>query len=472
MKKFITISVCAAILIIGCKQLKEMQAVQQAIKTKNYKIALSNLEKLKAVLDTLQEKDQKKYYPMYYHYKVLALYADGKNKKSNYEVGMAFKDLEKYEKKIGIQKYTIPTKYVLDTMLKRIQKKGMQTYKSKNYATSSDAFYQIYMLQPKDTSFLDNAAITALQGKKYDKSIAYYEKLLKLGFTGIRQQFKGIDTKTGKEVFFANKMDMVFQLKLKKVKDTTTTLTESKVGNIVKNLALAYIAKGEKKQALQAIQNAKKMFPNDYMLIINEANIYYEFGDNEKFMAGLEKAKEIQPENPVLHYNIGVMLLNQTEDAQKKLNEFDKKHREKLKKIKNNRKNKKKIKTLKKNYQIQRTKKVNANKELLSKTKKSFQQAIKFKKDYKDAYYNLGVIFLREADPIVEEMNNNLQNFKKYDALMVKKKAVEKNALPYFEKAHELAPKDESIMKTLINLYESLEMEKQRKAMIKKRKSL
>ena len=68
------------------------------------------------------------------------------------------------------------------------------------------------------------------------------------------------------------------------------------------------------------------------------------------------------------------------------------------------------------------------------------------------------------TSPIVEEMNNNLSNFKKYDALNLKQKEVYKDALPYFEKTLELKPKNEGTLKTLIGLYELLEMYSKQKA--------
>ena len=43
----------------------------------------------------------------------------------------------------------------------------------------------------------------------------------------------------------------------------------SKVGDIAKNMALNYISKGDNQEALKAIDDAKKIYPNDYSLIIS-----------------------------------------------------------------------------------------------------------------------------------------------------------------------------------------------------------
>ena len=67
--------------------------------------------------------------------------------------------------------------------------------------------------------------------------------------------------------------------------------------------------------------------------------------------------------------------------------------------------------------------------------------------------------------PIVEEMNNNLSNFDKYDALLLKQKAVCREALPYYEKAYEYNPKSADLVRTLASLYEILEMYDKQKEM-------
>jgi tetratricopeptide (TPR) repeat protein len=194
---------------------------------------------------------------------------------------------------------------------------------------------------------------------------------------------------------------------LKTVSSPLTYQTESRTGTVAKNIALSYIEKGDNQGALDAISEAKKLFPNDYTLVISEANIYYKLGDNKKFLEGLKEAITIKPNDPQLYYNVGVLTLEQgyAEEAIK-----------------------------------------------------SFTKATELKPDYADAYNNIGVAILERTKPIVDEMNENLSNFKKYDALNLKQKEVYRDALPYFEKTLELKPKNEGTLKTLINLYELLEM--------------
>ena len=239
-------------------------------------------------------------------------------------------------------------------------------------------------------------------------------KLLEIGYTGIKTQYKAESKINGESVFFNSKKDMDKQVMMKVVIHPEVVVSESRAGGIAKNIALSYIAKGDEQGALKAIEDAKKIFPDDYTLIISEANIYFKLGDNEKFLSGLKRAIELRPDDPQLYYNIGVLTLEQG---------------------------------------------------YVEEAIASFEKAIELRPDFADAYNNIGVAILDETKAIVDEMNKNLNDFKKYDELMVKQKAVYKKALPYFEQSVEHDPKNESVMKTLIGLYELLEMYDKQKAM-------
>ncbi len=72
--------------------------------------------------------------------------------------------------------------------------------------------------------------------------------------------------------------------------------------------------------------------------------------------------------------------------------------------------------------------------------------------------YNVGYLTLANDEKLVEEINANLKNAKKYEELMTKRKAMYSEALPYFEKAYQLNVKDENT-KTILRLtYETLGM--------------
>jgi len=70
---------------------------------------------------------------------------------------------------------------------------------------------------------------------------------------------------------------------------------------------------------------------------------------------------------------------------------------------------------------------------------------------------NLSAAILSGQLAIVNEMNNNLSNFKKYDELEAKQKELYKKALPYLEKADGIKRSLETV-RSLLNIYDILEM--------------
>lgn len=72
--------------------------------------------------------------------------------------------------------------------------------------------------------------------------------------------------------------------------------------------------------------------------------------------------------------------------------------------------------------------------------------------------YNVGFLLLNDDAKLVEEINANLKNIKKYDELNAKRKAMFLKALPYFERAHQLDVTNEDTKTTLRLFYETIGM--------------
>jgi hypothetical protein len=67
---------------------------------------------------------------------------------------------------------------------------------------------------------------------------------------------------------------------------------------------------------------------------------------------------------------------------------------------------------------------------------------------------------LTEEKALVEEMNKNLSNFDKYDALQEKQRVLYKTALPFLLKADGIK-RTKGTVRTLLNIYDTLRMEKE-----------
>ena len=185
--------------------------------------------------------------------------------------------------------------------------------------------------------------------------------------------------------------------------------SESKVGEIAKNVALIYIEQGKTDEAIAAIEKAKKSNPNDLNLILSEANVYYKMGDHDKYKVLIKKALELDPNNVDLVFNLGVFAAqeNQFEEA--------------------------------KGY---------------------YNKAIEMDSGYKNAYMNMAALILDQEQVIIDEMNNlgtSAADNKKYDELKEKRQQLYKDAVPYLRSVLDLDQSDVGAARTLMNIYSALD---------------
>ena len=319
-----------------------------------------------------------------------------------------------YEKQIGKDKYTKEAEPMLNAIIQKVSERAINLYNNdKDYKKAAKDFYLTYVLSPTDTSFLYNAAVSASLAEDFDTSLEYYRKLQEIGYTGISTQYFAVSKDTGEKENVGSLSNQQTYIKLGTHSNPTSENTESKQGDIIKNIGYILINQGKTDEAIEAIKEARKADPKDLNLILNEAQLYIQLEKMDKFAQLMEEAISLDPNNPTLFFNLGV---------------------------------------------------VNQNENKIEEAIKYYEKAIEIKPDYGDAYMNLAVAILSGEEALVKEMNNNLSNFKKYDELEKKQKALYKKALPYLEKADDLN-RSEDTVKSLINIYDILEMNDKAKAL-------
>jgi tetratricopeptide (TPR) repeat protein len=417
MKKFTTLLIAILITTTSFAQKKELKTAEKALESNSFTEALSALNSIDTSIDSAKEKYKTKYYFLLGK----ALYANGTTPENFDKSAKAFNTLFDLEKN-GKKKYSTDASGILNSMIKNVADQASKDYNqaillNKNvdtkeksldmFSNAGDGFEKVYHLSATDTAFLQNSALSFFFAKKYDKSVANYQKLIDLGYTGAVTIYQATSIVNGQIVGFPNKKEMDRQVKLKLVTDPKVTVRESQINSIIKMIAKNYIAMEDNDKALAAIKEAQKASPDDYGLLVDEANVYFAMGNNDMFKQKLEEAVKINPSDPMLHYNIGVMKMEQKDNEGAIV---------------------------------------------------SFNKAIELKPDYKDAYNNIGAAILAKAEPIVEEMNANLTDFDKYDILQAKQMKIYKEALPYYEKVYEMDGKNISVIQTLMGIYENLEM--------------
>ena len=388
----------------------ELKTAEKALKANDFATAMSAVNQAEGLIANADQKTKAKFY----YLKGMALYQNGNPNADVQKVGDAFNELINYENQTNKPKYSSEVGVLLNKMIIAVAdnasnsySKAIETKEDADYLKAAKEFQQVYALSPRDTSYLDNAALVYYFGKDYDSSIKLYEELLALNYTGITTVFVATDKASGEDVVYGDKKSMDLQVKLGLAENPREEKKESRREMIFKNLAQNYADKGNNEKAMEIIAKGRKEFPSSYSLLIDEANIYYKAGDNAKFKERLEEAIRLNPTEPTLYYNVGVMNMDQKN---------------------------------------------------IDEAIKNFEKAIELKPDYADAYNNIGAAIIEKAAPIIDEMNKSLADFKKYDKLQVQQFDIYRKALPYYEKAYELNPKSINIIQTLMGLYENLEM--------------
>ncbi|WP_139958465.1 tetratricopeptide repeat protein [Flavicella sediminum] len=403
MKNQLLLLMALAISVSVTGQKKELKAAAKALKKGKYSEMWTPLN---AVGPMFKDMDDK-YKGEFLYLKAKAIYGKGMDPKKDVKVAKAFTELVDFEKTQKSKKYSKEAAVVISRIVKKTAEDGSSAYKDAKYNLAAEKFELVYELSPLDTLYKLNAALSYYNNKDYDKAIHLYQDLLELGFTGIYKEFKAKSVVNDEVLYYNSEKDMNSQVAMKIAKDPEVKLSKSKTGDMVRNIALSYIAKGDNEKALEAISKAKVLFPKDAYLVIQEANINLGLGNNEKFLQGMKDAIALNPNQPELYFNVGVI-------------------------------------TMQKGY----------DEEAMG----YFQKSVELKEDHAESYMNMGSIILGEASKMQEELNNSFQDFKKYDKLLIKRNKIYKRALPHFEKAFKYRQKDEDLMKTLISLYQRLEM--------------
>src|SRR5690606_24164583 len=152
-----------------------------------------------------------------------------------------------------------------------------------NYTAAAEKLNASYRLNPQDTIYLYYAASNAVNAQDYDKALEYYEELQDLGFTGEEMIYTAVNKETGEEERMASKEQRDLFVKAGSYINPQEKKSESRKGEIAKNVALIYIEKGENDKAIAAMETAKNENPNDLNLMQAEADMYYRMGDMQTY---------------------------------------------------------------------------------------------------------------------------------------------------------------------------------------------
>ncbi len=396
MKKQLLIAGLAFITVGSFAQKKEVKKAQKAIKSNEYSEAMGYLNEAEGMLSSADNDLKAEFYAA----------------KGDAYLGTAGDNTEKlktaaesFQKAISLNSQM---ETQLDVSLQNLRAKlingAIKDQNGEQYMPAADKLYLSYSIS-KDPSDLYFAAGNAVNAKNYDLAIKYYQMLLDQNYTGETKEFVATNKETGEIEAFENENLRNLAIKTGEFIKPDTRVTASRKGEILRNMTLIYLEKGDNEKATSLMKQARAENPDDIYLMRADADMSYKMGDVERYNMLMNKIVATDPENPEIYFNLGVGSgeIGQTDKAIE-----------------------------------------------------YYKKALELKPNYEAALINLSVLKLSKEDKLVEEMNglgNSSADNKKYDELKKQRLQVYTETLPYLEKAYELNPNNTEVIRTLMNIY-------------------
>ena len=394
-KTFIPFILILSLSVYGQK--KELKAVDKLVASQDYDTALNQLLSLESVIDGSELK-----YQAQYQFLAGKIYGDQKDFKAAFT---AFDSARQLESENGSSKHTAEIDKLMNGLSLEAINKAIEENQNENYAEASDLLILVYNIDKENnTDYLYYAASSAVNGGNYDQALAYYQELRDLDYTGSVEKFYATENETGQEVELSAENYVLFK-KLKEYSNFRTEMTESKLPEIIKNIALIYVQQKQNDLAIGAIKDARAVNPLDVGLILTEANLYIQLGDKQKFADLMKEAIEKDPNNHILYFNLGVITAEQGDRA---------------------------------------------------KARSYYESAIELDPSYAASYLNLAALILDGEPELVEKMNslgNSRADNIKYEQLQKQREGLFLEAVPVLENLTEIDPLNADALTTLKNIF-------------------
>jgi len=321
-----------------------------------------------------------------------------------------------YEKKTGKKVYTDNINLSVSTFKPQLINYAVSLGTNKMYTDASVVLYAVYQLDKTDQDKLFYAASYAVNAKDYEKALDYYTQLKNLKYTGDSLVYWATNKASKAEETFPTKAERELYIKAGTHEKPRDEKLESKSGEIYKNIALILVQQGKIEEAKSALSDAKKENPKDNSIVFSELDLYLKIKDYPGYTRLVNEALANEPNNVDLVYNLGVIS-----------SEADK----------------------------------------IDEAQKYYKRALEIDSNYFNANLNLAELMLRGDAKFVTEMNKlgtTEKDNKRYEVLKAERNKNFNAVLPYLEKAVQIKPEDEAAKKTLLSVYNALEMTEKYKA--------
>lgn len=389
---FLAIFICFGLVA----QKKELKSIQKLVDNKSYKQALSQLEANSTLLNSAEPK-----YASHYYY---LLGVSNQGEKAFSEAIDAYGKARATESAAKLKKYSALIDEAETALSTDLVNHAVSLNGDEKFTEAAEALYLAYTLDMENNKdYLYFAASSAVNGGDYDNALAYYLTLKDLNYTGVSTKYYATEVATGEET----EIDLTTYKIYSKTKDFTLReeLTPSRLPEIVKNIALIHLNRGDNETAMAAVKEARNLAPKDIGLILTEADLFIKMGDEQRFAALMQEAIEQDPNNAVLYFNLGVVSSNQ-----------------------------------------------GSREEAIA----YYKKAIELDPAYEATYLNLASMILEGESDIVAQMNalgTSASDNRKYDVLKAKREGLFLEAVPFLEQLIVINPTSIDALTTLKNIY-------------------
>lgn len=300
-----------------------------------------------------------------------------------------------------------------EKLSERYYEMALKENKIGNYNLSGDYLLKVFQYSSgKSKVYLYYAASSYINGKDYNKALKYYLLLIKNGIESL---------------------DKIIQQE------------------IYKNTALIYTQLGKVNDAINFFQVAIQENPEDTSIRLSLANLYLQNKDFEMYKKLIAEVLEKNPNDLNLIFNLGVISTNEKK-AKETIAAVALKDAAKATK-------EGKIEDSKIFAKTAKVARLEAEQTSIE-ASKYYKKVMEMDPKYVNAYINLSALMLEDEKVIIDEMISIPpgKNEKRYEELRIKRINLFKSVIPYLQKAVELDPTNIDVAKTLLNVYNALEM--------------
>src|SRR5690554_5344540 len=287
----------ALVTTISFGQKREIKRAERAIKSNDYTEALGYLNEAEPALGSVDNSVKAQFYAA----RGEATFGMGNNDHNRLlEVAEAYQTAISLDSKIENQ---------LSAQIQELRvaliNSAVNDQNASNYKQAVEKLYASYQVS-KDPSDLYFAAGNAVNGEDYDTALKYYQMLLDMDYSGVEVEYVATDKESGQVAPFENKNLRDMAVRSGQFINPEDIRSESRKGEILRNMTLIYIERGDNEKATSLMQRARAENPNDVYLMRAEADMSYRMGDIKRYNELMNKIVASDPDNPEIYFNLGV----------------------------------------------------------------------------------------------------------------------------------------------------------------------